>query len=88
MVPSSILCWIFLLGSGYPTSTTEPTVICCLFYSPVEIFLLSHARCVPSFSMVLLILSIVVEERALVKFFGQDYVKYRWQVGTKIPFIP
>jgi len=38
--------------------------------------------------MVLLILSIVVEERALVKFFGQDYVKYRWQVGTKIPFIP
>ncbi|KAL9712868.1 farnesyl cysteine-carboxyl methyltransferase [Leucoagaricus gongylophorus] len=29
-----------------------------------------------------------VEERALVKFFGQDYVKYRWQVGTKIPFIP
>ncbi|KXN86427.1 Protein-S-isoprenylcysteine O-methyltransferase [Leucoagaricus sp. SymC.cos] len=28
------------------------------------------------------------EERALVKFFGQDYVDYRRRVGTKIPFIP
>jgi len=28
-----------------------------------------------------------VEERALVKFFGQDYVDYRARVGTKIPFI-
>jgi len=28
------------------------------------------------------------EERALVKFFGEDYVNYRQRVGTKIPFIP
>ncbi|KAJ3869427.1 Isoprenylcysteine carboxyl methyltransferase family-domain-containing protein [Lentinula novae-zelandiae] len=28
------------------------------------------------------------EERTLVKFFGDDYVKYRDRVGTKIPFIP
>ncbi|KAF5363925.1 hypothetical protein D9756_000475 [Leucocoprinus leucothites] len=28
------------------------------------------------------------EERALIKFFGQDYVGYRRRVGTKIPFIP
>ncbi|KAH7876294.1 ICMT-domain-containing protein [Lentinula edodes] len=28
------------------------------------------------------------EERMLVKFFGDDYVKYRDRVGTKIPFIP
>ncbi|KAJ3568606.1 hypothetical protein NP233_g5603 [Leucocoprinus birnbaumii] len=28
------------------------------------------------------------EERALIKFFGQDYVEYRRRVGTKIPFIP
>jgi len=31
---------------------------------------------------------IAAEERALVKFFGQDYVEYRRRVGTKIPFIP
>ncbi|TDL29475.1 protein-s-isoprenylcysteine O-methyltransferase [Rickenella mellea] len=28
------------------------------------------------------------EETALVKFFGDDYVKYRNRVGTMIPFIP
>ncbi|KAJ4478234.1 Isoprenylcysteine carboxyl methyltransferase family-domain-containing protein [Lentinula aciculospora] len=28
------------------------------------------------------------EERTLIKFFGDDYVKYRDHVGTKIPFIP
>jgi protein-S-isoprenylcysteine O-methyltransferase len=28
------------------------------------------------------------EEKALIKFFGDDYVKYRSEVGTKIPFIP
>jgi protein-S-isoprenylcysteine O-methyltransferase len=28
------------------------------------------------------------EEKALIKFFGDDYVKYRQTVGTKIPFIP
>ncbi len=28
------------------------------------------------------------EEQALVRFFGQDYVHYRANVGTKIPFIP
>jgi len=28
------------------------------------------------------------EERALVKFFGDEYVKYRQRVGVKIPFIP
>jgi len=27
------------------------------------------------------------EERALIKFFGEDYVRYRQRVGTKIPFI-
>jgi len=27
------------------------------------------------------------EEKALVKFFGQDYVEYKKRVGTKIPFI-
>lgn len=30
---------------------------------------------------------IVAEERALVSFFGDDYVSYRNQVGTGIPFI-
>jgi len=28
------------------------------------------------------------EERALIKFFGNDYVTYRQRVGVKIPFIP
>ncbi|KAF5387968.1 hypothetical protein D9615_000507 [Tricholomella constricta] len=28
------------------------------------------------------------EENALIKFFGDDYVKYRQHVGTKIPFVP
>ncbi|KAF4619832.1 hypothetical protein D9613_005322 [Agrocybe pediades] len=28
------------------------------------------------------------EERALIKFFGNEYVEYRRRVGTKIPFIP
>ncbi|KAI0304231.1 ICMT-domain-containing protein [Russula brevipes] len=28
------------------------------------------------------------EERALLSFFGDDYVSYRKRVGTKIPFIP
>ncbi|KAJ6628730.1 Isoprenylcysteine carboxyl methyltransferase family-domain-containing protein [Mycena sp. CBHHK59/15] len=28
------------------------------------------------------------EERALVQFFGDDYVQYRKRVGTKIPFVP
>ena len=28
------------------------------------------------------------EEAALIRFFGDDYVKYRKQVGTKIPFVP
>ena len=36
----------------------------------------------------LMISIIAAEERALVKFFGQDYVEYRRRVGTKIPFIP
>jgi len=31
---------------------------------------------------------IKAEERALVSFFGDDYVSYRKKVGTKIPFIP
>jgi len=29
-----------------------------------------------------------VEEKALIKFFGDEYVKYRQRVGVKIPFIP
>ncbi|KAI0251276.1 ICMT-domain-containing protein [Lactifluus subvellereus] len=33
-------------------------------------------------------LSTSLEERALVNFFGDDYVSYRRRVGTKIPFIP
>jgi protein-S-isoprenylcysteine O-methyltransferase len=28
------------------------------------------------------------EERALVSFFGDDYVQYRKRVGTMIPFVP
>jgi len=28
------------------------------------------------------------EEKALVKFFGDDYINYRRRVGTKIPFVP
>ncbi|KAJ7094659.1 Isoprenylcysteine carboxyl methyltransferase family-domain-containing protein [Mycena belliarum] len=28
------------------------------------------------------------EERALIKFFGDDYVQYRKRVGTMIPFVP
>ncbi|KAI9512228.1 Isoprenylcysteine carboxyl methyltransferase family-domain-containing protein [Russula earlei] len=28
------------------------------------------------------------EERALISFFGDDYVSYRGRVGTRIPFIP
>lgn len=28
------------------------------------------------------------EEKALIKFFGDDYETYRRNVGTKIPFIP
>jgi len=28
------------------------------------------------------------EERALIKFFGDEYEKYRQRVGVKIPFIP
>ncbi|KII95073.1 hypothetical protein PLICRDRAFT_25696 [Plicaturopsis crispa FD-325 SS-3] len=28
------------------------------------------------------------EERALIKFFGDEYVQYRKKVGTKIPFVP
>ncbi|KAF8076508.1 Isoprenylcysteine carboxyl methyltransferase family-domain-containing protein [Lyophyllum atratum] len=28
------------------------------------------------------------EENALTRFFGDDYVKYRQRVGTKIPFVP
>jgi len=31
---------------------------------------------------------IKAEERALVSFFGDDYISYRKRVGTKIPFIP
>jgi protein-S-isoprenylcysteine O-methyltransferase len=30
---------------------------------------------------------LVAEEKALVKFFGEEYVQYRHHVGTKIPFI-
>jgi len=87
VVPSSFLCWILLLGSGYPISTAEPVIICCPFYSPVEIFLSSLALYVPSFFHDLMISIIAAEERALVQFFGQDYVEYRCRVGTKIPFI-
>ncbi|TFK55981.1 ICMT-domain-containing protein [Heliocybe sulcata] len=28
------------------------------------------------------------EERALIKFFGNDYIEYRRRVGTRIPFVP
>jgi protein-S-isoprenylcysteine O-methyltransferase len=31
---------------------------------------------------------IAAEERALVNFFGDDYVSYRNEIGTGIPFIP
>lgn len=31
---------------------------------------------------------IKVEEEALVRFFGEEYVDYRRRVGTKIPFVP
>ncbi|KAI0269110.1 ICMT-domain-containing protein [Gloeopeniophorella convolvens] len=31
---------------------------------------------------------IQTEERALITFFGDDYISYRRRVGTKIPFIP
>ncbi|KAG5648961.1 hypothetical protein DXG03_000310 [Asterophora parasitica] len=30
----------------------------------------------------------IAEESALIKFFGDDYVKYRQRVGTMIPFVP
>ena len=30
---------------------------------------------------------VVAEEKALIKFFGEEYVRYRHRVGTKIPFI-
>jgi len=30
----------------------------------------------------------LAEEKALVKFFGDDYIHYRRRVGTKIPFVP
>ncbi|KAG6880395.1 hypothetical protein C0992_007806 [Termitomyces sp. T32_za158] len=29
-----------------------------------------------------------LEEKALVDFFGADYIRYQQQVGTKIPFVP
>jgi len=29
-----------------------------------------------------------VEERTLIRFFGDDYIRYRNRVGVKIPFIP
>lgn len=32
--------------------------------------------------------NIVGEENALIKFFGEEYSRYRERVGTKIPFIP
>jgi len=76
------------LGSGYPISTAEPVFIRCPFYCSVEIFLLSLALYVLSFFHDLMISIIAAEERALVNFFGQDYVEYRRRVGTKIPFIP
>jgi len=31
---------------------------------------------------------IIAEERALISFFGDEYVAYRKRVGTRIPFIP
>lgn len=30
---------------------------------------------------------VAAEEKALIKFFGEEYVRYRQHVGTKIPFI-
>jgi len=30
----------------------------------------------------------LAEEKALVKFFGDDYIRYKRRVGTKIPFVP
>jgi len=47
-----------------------------------------------AFSLYLLLLwkffnaRIKSEERALVRFFGQDYLHYKDRVGTRIPFIP
>jgi protein-S-isoprenylcysteine O-methyltransferase len=29
---------------------------------------------------------VIVEERFLVKFFGNDYIEYRKRVGTGLPF--
>ncbi|KAG6869289.1 hypothetical protein C0993_000042 [Termitomyces sp. T159_Od127] len=31
---------------------------------------------------------LLAEEKALIGFFGTDYVRYQQRVGTKIPFVP
>ncbi|KAH9999277.1 hypothetical protein BJV77DRAFT_959223 [Russula vinacea] len=71
VVETSILCWIFYWALGTQLVLQNPLSFGVYFMLLMRFFS-SRIR---------------AEERALVSFFGDDYVSYRNQVGTGIPFI-
>ena len=91
MVSPSIICWFLLLGTWYSTGASEPADFRVICNITMAILLLPHTRS----ALGLIFKSHITnswaqldEERALVKFFGDDYINYRRRVGTKIPFVP
>jgi protein-S-isoprenylcysteine O-methyltransferase Ste14 len=90
LVQTPILCGFLLLGFGHATGAPEPNFVLRIRCLAVEVFLPQDSR---YFSLDLRMstphsLQTPVEERLLIKFFGDEYVKYRSRVGTKIPFVP
>jgi protein-S-isoprenylcysteine O-methyltransferase len=57
----------------------------------MEILLLSNSRLVLSVEVEdghLLTSNFLAEEKALIRFFGDEYVQYRARTWTWIPFVP
>lgn len=88
--------------TGYPDLSWEPIRGHRLLRRPLRVLQSSHPQCVLILSLslapdatILIPLDLflfrcrrrLVEEMALVKFFGDDYIKYRAEVPTRILFI-
>ena len=91
MVSSSIICRFLLLGTWYPIGASKPPHFRVVYDTTVAILLLPHPRSALSLIPKLQFTeswASSAEEKALMKFFGDDYINYRRRVGTKIPFVP
>lgn len=89
MVSPPIVCGVLLLGPRYAASTAKLHLLHWFWGRPVAVLLSQNSRSVQQHNGIKINSMIrLVEERALVKFFGEDYEVYRRKVSTRIPLIP